>query len=214
MGTPISDINFLFTPSVENPEVQNAFITECPEIIMKNIHLKHKIPWMVGFTRNDGLFNIGKSKFFDFSIFCKVTFSYQFSDQYILFPKSVLGRDDLIEEIMANWTSIAPWLFVYTFDTDKTQSEEISKKIKEKFFLPNGQIDVENFWQILSVLIGDRWEVSGTVKSIKLLGLKTSIFPYIFSYVGNFSYATAKFHKNEIHGKYIIFYKYYMKTLF
>lgn len=102
---------------------------------------------------------------------------------------------------MANWTTIAPWLFVYNYDASHSLKQEISEKIKQILVPGNdGKVDEKQFFKTLAKLVGDRWEVSGTVKSMKGLVGKISIYPFIFSYAGNFSYANAFFGLKQNHG--------------
>ncbi|XP_035705661.1 esterase FE4 isoform X3 [Folsomia candida] len=176
LGSTVSDANFLFTPSIENsPDSEQPYLKKCPEELIANAKFLHSIPWMVGCNKNDGILNVG----------------------------SILEtRSSTINEIIANWTEISPWLFVYNYDIDggKDAMDEISFKIKGRLLSSDGQIDEDHFLTSLPILVGDRWEVSGTVKSIQKLRGKIPMFPFIFSYFGNFSYTNKFFGLKRRHG--------------
>nr|WLK66396.1 carboxylesterase [Eocanthecona furcellata] len=143
----------VFGPVVE-VEHPNAFISKPPRDIIKNGEAQ-EVPWLTTLTSEEGLYPVA-----DF-----------------------IANETLVRYLDEHWNEVAPSLLDYGHLFEKDALNEISKKIRNKYF-GNGSI-MENEKALIDVC-SDRHFILGTVEAARLHAsiYKSPVYSYLFSYRG------------------------------
>jgi len=106
----------------------------------------------------------------------------------LLLPHIVMVKNDTVrDELSKNWTYWAPIVFKFDEEPDK---EEIAMKIWDYYFGSNSstKIDMDTFLN-LTLFLTDRTFFEGMHNTLNLHRGHHTIYPYIYSYQGMFSFA-------------------------
>ncbi|KAF2900148.1 hypothetical protein ILUMI_06038, partial [Ignelater luminosus] len=147
-----------FRPVIET-NTTNAFLAEDPAEIIRSGKAA-KVPFLTGITAQDGAFR--SSVFF--------------------------GMPHLLDELNANFSRIAPFVFLY--DEIATDTDYVTRKIKEFYFANE---TITNFSRTeLTDLFTDCWFLTGANNALWLHLNYTDqpVYYYVFGYRGNYSYAS------------------------
>ncbi|XP_055912378.1 esterase-5B-like [Eupeodes corollae] len=97
-----------FSPVVEAKTVQNAFLTEKPEIIIKS-GKSARIPWLAAFTKNDGGYNAAE------------------------FMQKDSNGVELIEALNERWQELLPVNLYFKNAVDESELEAFTTSIRQKY---------------------------------------------------------------------------------
>jgi carboxylesterase type B len=154
-------LNMKFVPTIESPKAKGPrFLEEHPATLMKKGKIVSKVPYLTGFTENEGSF---------------------FSDIAFLMPTS-------LPQLEKEWDQIAPNMLY--FDDIKVKSPSTEEKVAQslkKFYFGKDEISVKNRDKFTDIL-SDRFFVNGIIDAANLLSKQDlPVYTYIVNYQGSHS---------------------------
>ncbi|XP_055843585.1 esterase-5B-like [Episyrphus balteatus] len=123
----------VFGPVIESKTAENTFLTEKPEVIIKN-GKSAEVPWLASFTKEDGGYNAAE---------------YMQKDS---------NGVEIIEQLNERWNELAPINLYLTNVVEEKELEEFSNSIRQKY-MGDEKFSAENYFKFqklyTDVIFGD-----------------------------------------------------------
>jgi len=177
-----------FVPSIESEKVSTPRLLEdSPYNLLSQGRIASKVPYLTGFTENEGSFFTTQSNL-----------SVNISDPSLTLDSLVFQNDSSLETCQTSWNRISPFVLYYDGLVPAANRAKIAESIRLNYM--GGSSITDSRKEFINIF-SDRLFTNGIGKGIQLRAHHHPVYPYVLHYQGLYSLPQFLFGAKEREGK-------------